>query len=345
MVQNAGFFKPSVPSEKSKQSKNKIVFVGGDLFHAAAVGLLDALKRNSMLGSDTVKKLLGAIYQHFPKHIDNQAYLTPFERLSRLLTYPRKSELVECVAYVLRQLTLNEIKRDFLNIDYRPLFAQLKEESLHDCREPQVLLPACVFAALAKVLEVDVSLSIEESEKDLAKKQSYSHPVASTGIHKKITLHLKDLGGKYGVAVNDPAYFAHVGQLAVPLPEPEKKLQAFNKQTLGQEITEIKKADERLVAQHEQCFNALKAMLVAGEFKKKNPFLEQSSWLAERSDHARYVDKLVSQRVGANTPLIPQLELLLAGALASMVAVNQLSEQELFDTLVQQAPVGQTASL
>lgn len=169
----AGFFsnKAFVHHEPKPRAEYSFINVGTEQFHAVAVALIDSLQNTSQRGNETtLKKILERFYQHFPKYISNQPYLTLPERMGMLLNSSRKSELVECMAYVLRQLAVDELYTHPLM--YRDVFAGLSAETPKSyLRDPTVKLPASALNALAHNLGINITLSFKELGKELRKKK------------------------------------------------------------------------------------------------------------------------------------------------------------------------------
>ncbi|MGL5741600.1 MAG: transposase [Legionella sp.] len=175
MALTSGFFTNKTLSHQGAKPSDEYTFidVGSDQFHAAAVALIDALQSSAQRGNEVVlKKILERFYQHFPKYISNQPYLTLPERMGILLNSSRKSELVECMAYVLRQLAVDELYTHPLK--YREIFDGLSAETPKSyLRDPQVELPASALNALAHALGMDITLSFKELGKELRKREVY----------------------------------------------------------------------------------------------------------------------------------------------------------------------------
>ncbi|AWN72819.1 hypothetical protein LEAN103870_09195 [Legionella anisa] len=171
----AGFFsnRVYVQHEPGPRADFSFINVGNEQFHAVAVALIDSLQSSNQRGNDaTLKKILERFYQHFPKYISNQPYLTLPERMGILLNNSRKSELVECMAYVLRQLAVDELYTHPLK--YIEVFDGLSAETPKSyLRDPEVKLPPSALNALAQTLGITVTLSFKELGKELRKREIY----------------------------------------------------------------------------------------------------------------------------------------------------------------------------
>ncbi|KTD01754.1 hypothetical protein [Fluoribacter gormanii] len=171
----SGFFsnRAYVHHEPRPRAEYNFISVGNEQFHAVAVALIDSLQSISQRGNDaTLKKILERFYLHFPKYISNQPYLTLSERMGMLLNTSRKSELVECMAYVLRQLAVDEIYTHPLM--YREVFDGLSADTPKSyLRDPEVELPSSALKALAQVLGISITLSFKELGKELRKRDVY----------------------------------------------------------------------------------------------------------------------------------------------------------------------------
>ncbi|STY21491.1 Uncharacterised protein [Legionella steigerwaltii] len=171
----AGFFnnRAYVHHEPRPRAEYRFINVGTEQFHAVAVAMIDSLQSTSQRGNDAIlKKILERFYLHFPKYINNQPYLTLPERMGMLLNSSRKSELVECMAYVLRQLTVDELYTHPLM--YRDVFDGLSADTPKSyLRDPTVKLPSSALKALAQTLGISVTLSFKEIGKELRKREVY----------------------------------------------------------------------------------------------------------------------------------------------------------------------------
>ncbi len=168
---SSGFFSNKTYGYKPREEYS-FINVGNEQFHAAAVALIDSLY-SAQRGNDAVlKKILERFYHYFPRYVASQPFLTLPERMGILLNNTRKTELVECMAYVLRQLTVDEIYIHPLK--YREVFNGLSAETPKNyLRDPKVKLPPSALNALAHALGITVTLSFKEPGKELRKRDVY----------------------------------------------------------------------------------------------------------------------------------------------------------------------------
>ncbi len=324
----SGFFKtPALHGQR--QSNYEIINVGGEQFHAAAVALIDYMQNGLAINDSTVKKILGRFYEYFPQYTNNDAYLTtPKERLSRLLQTSRKSELVECMAYVLRQLTVDEIMANPLNLNYRAIFADFNQEtSVKDLRDPKTQLPVIALKALQSVLELPITLSFKELGKELRKQENLGQP----GQHGLV---IQVQGDKYFPAVNHKADFAYVGQLAVTV---KPVVSDEQENTIKQILAEIHAADQEILRAYEQQQNTILSMVAAGELSYAQLRDYYIELLPYQDNNAGYIRQLQQAAhpilVGAPESAGKNTVEERARALASWIVADAIKADALFDRI------------
>ena len=207
---SGGFFKNRIPELQGREER-AFINVGGKQFNAAAVALMDYLKSNAAVSDAILKKILAGFQQYFPQLTLNNAKLTPKERIARLLTNPRKSELVECMAYVLRQLAVDEIYENPLDSNYRSIFSQLHGDTPKShLRNPDISLPLSAFNALSRALSLSIALSFKEPGKELRRREVIGGDFPST-------IAIQVQGEDYFPGVKRKTDFTHVGQTKVSI--------------------------------------------------------------------------------------------------------------------------------
>lgn len=189
----------------NKGKSPAFVFVGGTIFHAVSVALIDHLKSGRRLASPSLNKIQAAFSRYFPDYKLHLIHLTP--------NSPCKSELVERMAYVLRQLALDEVLDKATQ--YRELFKGLSPNTPQShLRTPSTPLHFSVLGALAQVFDIGFELSLIEEKNDLRQMIKISAPL---GAAFEISLEVQ--GNGYSPKVAHPHDFKYVGHIALnPVP-------------------------------------------------------------------------------------------------------------------------------
>ncbi|KTD34428.1 hypothetical protein Lmor_1825 [Legionella moravica] len=248
MARNS-FFDRALAKHDKKQviSEDTFINVGGKQFQALAVAFIDFFKQSNRVNDHTLKKILERFYTYYPKFISNQAYLTPTERMGILINNARKSEVVECLAYVLHQITIDEVYAHPL--DYREAFDGLNVNTPKAfLRQHDTTVPSSVLRALSHALGITIVLSFTEQGKELRLREIYSHG-PSHMFKAELTLQVNE--GNYYPRVKNEADYAYVGQLAIKPPEPVIN-EECDKSTLAEIIDLIKSDNKQILRTYEQ---------------------------------------------------------------------------------------------
>lgn len=193
------------------------VSVGGELFHAVSVALIDHLKSGHRLFSPSLNKIQDAFSRYFPDYKLNLIHLAP--------NSPCRSELVERMAYVLRQLAVDEVFEQAT--EYRELFKGLSPNTPQDyLRGPSTPLHFSVLGALAKVLGIQFQLSFIEEKGDLRYVQRI-HGLRGDAF--EISLEIQ--GNDYSPNVVHQQNFKFVGHITLNAIPCEKETRAGTVQT------------------------------------------------------------------------------------------------------------------
>ncbi|KTD76440.1 hypothetical protein [Legionella waltersii] len=252
-----GFF--TVESTNRAETKPTHINVGGGQYQALAVALLDYFKRTSRVNDDTLKKILERFYYHFPKFISTQPYLTATERMNMLVNGNRKSEIVECMAYVLQQMMIDEIYANPLR--YKEVFADLPPTTTQaSLRQPNVGIPVSALEAFTKVTGINLTLSIVEHEKELRKRVTFvGNP---NNPHSGIVIQSNQ--GRYHPSVKSKSDFMYVGQLAISPAKPVEK-PCPEGLTISEMVSVIQEDNKRLRQMHNKWQQNLLNMLELNE--------------------------------------------------------------------------------
>ena len=331
-------FFSQTPLSQVKEQVPEYTFipVGGEQFHALSVALIDGFKSFPHANEAFLKKVLERFFAYYPKFIPTQQYLTPADRMGLLVNSSRKSEIVECMAYVLRQLVVDEIYANPLN--YRQAFDGLSSQTPKDyLRQMNTVLPANCLSALAKALGIKLSLSFTEHGKELRDRKIYNYSLANSPEFKMV-IQIQD--ADYFPGVKNKADFAYVGQLAV---SPLKPSDAVSHQTgTVAEILELIATDnKRLLVSYDQRRKTLMSMVAAGELTKEpliilyieflpknHASLNSTSHFFSGLEHVKR-KPVVADPVGSGSQLIE----LLAKTLAGWMSVGEANAEKLFERI------------
>lgn len=334
MALAGGFFKSHVHQGHMQHEEYSFINIGKEQFHALAVALIDSLQTTPRGNDATLKKILERFYQYFPKYVNNQPYLTLPERMKIVLDSNRKSELVDCMAYVLRQLVVDELYAHPLK--YREAFSGLHAEtSKNYLRNPGINLPASTLDALAQVLGVTIILSFKEPGKELRKREVYVGDEQS--VLTKLSLLIQVQGDQYFPAVRHKADFTYVGHLAISAPKPVEDT-PMQPDTLADILSLIAADNKELLHAYEQWRKTILSMVVAGELTCKqlmdlyitflpvSPNNTLSSSLLELSERKTVI---------AGVPVEKEQHIieLLASSLAAWISTKQIDPDSIFDQL------------
>lgn len=326
---NSGFFRAPVENVPNQGKEYEYINVGGEQFHAVAVALIDYLQNNSPINDAALKKVLGRFYQYFPQHAAaNDAYLTtPKERMTRLLSNSRKSELVECMAYVLRQLTVDKLYEDHLNLIYRDVFANLPPDAAKSyLRDMKTALPPVALKALEDSLNIAINLSFKEPEHELRRHEGVADK-------DQPALSLQVQGNKYYPEVKRKADFTFVGQLAIST----KPTIMANEQEgkMNDIMTAISAENRELLHAYEQQRNAFLSMVAAGELSATQLRDLYISFLPENEYNAGFITRLEQDAhpVITAAPVSSEKRMvqLLTNALASWMIAGAVDKDKLFE--------------
>ena len=212
MLPGTSFFEKT--AAKKSRFKSNFIDVGGDPFYALAVAAVDNLKNGAFLTDVSLKKILERFFTYFPNYKINQSHLIPVEQMRLLVKSPRKAEIITCLAYVFRQLTLDTIFASPLGYTevFRGLNNTLRKDQL---REMNRRLPACALGALAEAINITLILLLREPKKELWKQQVYN-----SGVDAPFEIVLQVQDDTYFPKVKNKNDFIFMGQLATRAPAP-----------------------------------------------------------------------------------------------------------------------------
>lgn len=325
-----------IPSGRAKQvSEYHFIDVGREAFHALAVALIDYFKSTAHIEETAAKKTLDRFFLYYPHYKSKQSQLTSEEQLHRLINSSRKSELVECMAFVLRQLAVDELYAH--PIHYPEVFALFnRKTNKSDLRQPHTVLPSSALGALAQVLEVPLTLLFREPGKELAMKEHYPKP--DDAIHKisKEGMIIQIQGTHYFPGVRNKEEFTFVGQLAIHPPEPLMETSLHDKASIDDIIDALETNNQNQLQAYTHWCHAISSMVETGELTKEQLLSLYIKFLPEDTKKAQSLIRLAQQKqhlVAGNSfeDSKQQLIELLVSALASWISVKEVNAEQLFD--------------
>lgn len=326
---NSGFF-GAPEKDSNKQAKNHLfINVGGEQFLAVAVALIDYLQNNPKSDALTLKKILGSLYQYFPNYIVKEPYLTPADHIKTLLNTSRKSELIESIAYILRQLTVDELYTNPLNLRYRSVFEGLITTTPKTyLRSTQTQLPATALNALEHALNIPITLLYKDSEKELGLREG---ALNNTGA----ALTIQVIGKNYYPRVKHKTNFSHIGQVALTIKPAQIPVEQEG--FMADILDALTQDNQRLLDLYEHLRNTLLSMHTADELRYEQLVNIYIALLPYQTNNASFLLQLekaiypmTARALGSSEQGITKL---LANTLASWVVSGAIKQEQLFEQI------------
>lgn len=324
-MSRAGFF--TVENNTKAEPKHTLINVGGDQFQALAVAFMDYFKRSSRLNDETLKKILERFYFHFPKYISDQPYLTPTERMNMLVNSQRKSEVVKCMAIVLRGLVVDQIIAD--PIKYKKVFEGLPRITvLSSLYEPSLILPAKALKIFTKITGIRLTLSFVEIDRDLRALSNHLQPQSG------ITIQVQN--SKYYPLVKNKSDYVYVGQLATSMVKPVEKMRSGDISSLVDLISED---DKRLLQTYRKWVQNFLTMLQLQEITQDDLINMFTRFLPENQDELESPSQLFTRLLQSENQLIEtkgtadglKVAKALASTIAQWISLNLVDPEKLFE--------------
>lgn len=316
---SGSFFSHRPPAQhvRKHHAERDVIDVGGGQFHAAAVALIDYIQSGARVPDEALKKILGFYNQEYPKSVPNDAYLLPKERMAALLRTPRKSVLADHMARVLRQLTADELRANSTNLDYRDIFTQIDESHLDDF---DIQLPVIALEALAKVLNVPITLLFAEPGKELPRRECQAE-----GAQAGLAIQIQQ--GKYCFPwVRNKADFAFVSELAAPVNVEKNAADKNLLQTYNQHRTSLLS----MVKAEELSYETLRDYYIG--LNLKLPQIKNAARI-EGLEQARH--PVIAEEPGALKQMTTKL---LVNRIASLSAVGAINADDLYEQMENKRP-------
>ncbi|MGC1183298.1 hypothetical protein [Legionella sp.] len=324
------FFKAPERHANQRGENYEVINVGGEQFHAVAVALIDYLQSNSQVNDVSIKKILRGFSQYFPQYvIHNSPSMPSTDLMRRLLNSPRKTELIECMAYVLRQLTVDELYADHVNLNYRNVFEHLTAKTAKNyLRKPDTQLPVCALKALQHTLGLSIILSFKEPGKELRRREKNFD-----NNHAALLIQVQDYN-KYYPQVKHKEDFSSVGQLDVTVKPIE--IPSENEGTINDIVSAINTDNQERLHTYEQQTTKILSMVAAGELSYEQLRDYYIVLVPFQLNNAPFITQLQQtiNPVIVKAQVHPeQHTILLATTLASWIAAGAITEDQLFDRI------------
>ncbi len=331
---HTGFF-TRTPATQARTPQ--FINFGKNPFLAVAGAFIDAITNGSRINDATLKTVLERFFLYYPKFKSSQPYLTPAERMSFLINGARKSEIVECKAFVLRQITIDEIYANPLN--YKEVFEGLVPSTSNGyLRDPNVLMPVSALRALTQSLAITLTLSHVEHGKELRMKEIYTNSAINT---PKLELVLQVQGEQCFPKVKNKADFAYVGQLAINPPKPVEN-ENEKAGTIADKVALIAEDNKRLLQSYLQWRKNLLTMLDDNELTTADLVDSYVKFLPIKNNLGFSPAALFAKLTQSTTIPVTvdgpinrskQIDELLAGSLAGWISMNIIDADQLFEHL------------
>lgn len=341
MQGKSGFFKEGLRQIAKKETNCSYLSLGGDQFYAVAVAFIDELKSSNQLTEAATKLILDRFFVLYPQHKAPQRYLTPKERLNLLVNSPRKSEIIHCMADVLRQITMDEL---FINpLKYKEVFDEFKNDSLKSVfRHTSTPLHVNALKALSRSLDITLSLTFKEPEKELGKQQIFRQSISNPGLFK---LRLLVQLGHYFPGVKHSDYFINLGLTERFIPKPSAE-----PPVIGENIAGIKDMidtdNKRLLNNFSAVCKKIMSFVAAGEISL-NQLIDMyiQFYPVDGENEARFFtqkEEPEKKPISVHKVDLKELKtLLLVRSLSAWICTNKMDSKDAdeFFRLIEEGPI------
>lgn len=330
----SGFFSAATGNQEKKEGAHPcFIFVGGEAFHAVAVGFIDHFKRSTRVHEASLGLVLERFFAYHPELIDPQAYLTASERMNILLLHSRQSDVVEGMALALRQIAVDTIYASPLL--YKDVFKDLTPDTaISYLRQTTTKLPASALRALTDALGMKITLSFVAQGQELRRREVYTNKSVN-GLKFEIIIQVQ--GDQFFPQVVDKADFAFASQF-----RQRSARVACQNETLAQLFAQISLSDKALMVSYEHSRKTLMSLVDAGELNKERLISLYIEFLPSNSECPSTPSPVFDNLAQVNRqPLAPdgtagldkEVTILLVDALARWVCTQQIAEERLFDRI------------
>lgn len=284
-----GFLASSHPKMRT------VVHVGGQGdcgFRSVAAGFIDNFLMHSHFSVELLNKVFSRHFVYYPQHRPQlTGLMTAGDTMMRLLADVSRPELIQTLAFTLRQMAVDEMVAH--PAKYRGAFVHDHEQTSPEfMRDPATWIDESSIFALAYALDMPIEVRVVESGKELSLPPlNYPPGIKVSATKPKVVLALE--AGHYRPELLDPSSFK--SDIYDTFPEIKA---IISDQVADPELPDILQMiaveEERQVAEFETLRNNLRCMLSDGTLTK-NRLLElyvkgmaNSDYLQGRMHH---VDK------------------------------------------------------
>ncbi len=258
-------------SQPSVVAKSRtIVNVGGNGdcgFRSIAAGLIDNFIAFPHLNKTLLSKVLRRHFEYYPRHRPQMVGLaTPNQLMDLVLKKVATPELIQSIAYTLRQFAVDEMIEN--PVKYPGAFVQHNEQtSPAEMRNSQTWIDESSISALAKTLDVPVEVRLITSGKELASPPlKYNSQANHSATNPSIVIELERQ--HYRPRLLNPDVFKSNVYESKPVLQPVNK--AVADCDMPEILRKIAAEEKRTVAEFEGTRDLLTTMVGAGELTKKN---------------------------------------------------------------------------
>lgn len=258
------FFPQQVVTPTSRTTVN--VGGNGDCgFRSIAAGLVDNFFTHPHLNKTLLNHILQRHFIYYPVHRPNLSEEeTPHQLMSRLLKKVTMSELIQTMAYTLRQLAVDEMVKN--PVQYPGAFVQNHEHtSPAEMRQPQTWIDESSISALANALNLPIRVRLISSGKELSSPPlTYHSQSRHATMNPPVVISLER--GHYQPSLLNPRIFqSNVYDSKVQMSPVQT---VVTDSDMPEILKKIAEAEARTVAAFESTRDCLTAMVTAGELTK-----------------------------------------------------------------------------
>lgn len=331
------FFNPNLKNHHEEQGQRcNFISVGGEPFHALAVALIDGLMHTTQFDEISLKKIVDRYLVHFPHALTNQTNLNPSERMMMMINSTRMSEMVNTLAYVLRQLTIDEIYSN--PSSYLEAFdgCLCPDTSNAYLRQMDTPLPASSLSALTASLNINLSLYFTQHGKELRSRELFDN----NGLKgPKLSLTLQVQEDQFFPKVMNKAAFTYVGHLNHVIRPVER--QKDNEGTIKDKLDTIINAKKHLIMSYQQTMKSLMNVIEDRQLSKKHlidffiDFLPTAN-TPQLTQAERYLSKFEKMNgkpvsMGASCGAEQQEIKMLVNTMSAWISTNQIESDKFFE--------------
>ncbi|WP_133128146.1 OTU domain-containing protein [Legionella nagasakiensis] len=263
MRQHSGFF--SHPPVKTAVAATKLqpAFINmggsGDCgFRAVAAGLIDNFLSGHRFKPDLISKVLKRHKTYFKEHRLDLVLATPLEELRELTRRVPMAELIQKMAYTLRQMAVDELCANPAR--YRGAFADKNEHTSPEMmRKPSTWIDESAIAALSNTLGLPIEVRVVEAGKEVPMRLRYNTEATNPGVVMQLR------GEHYIPRVTQKEAFGLVKHKSAPHVEMEE---VQSDPSLSEILAIIAEEDKQLCEEFASLKHRLMTMVAAGELNK-----------------------------------------------------------------------------